>query len=290
LVSNNYRRKNKRIVYVRSNGKTAGGNEKRSNDKTAGENEKTSNGKTAGENEKTSARKIICYIVNISMLASIIMLFVTGLIKYPPIQGLLSIEVASIPYTAISTIHDLSGIAMLIFGFFHVIMHLKGMLKTTKSIFNKRSKSKIIVVLAALVLVAAVATSLTYVLKAAKNEDETNDVIIIDEIIEPEPIATVEIEEFISEFKDGVYIGVAGAHNGDITVEVAIASGKIAFIRVLEHSETAPALPEVFNSLSYAIIKNQSTNDVETVSEATYSSKGYLAAVEVALAQARNID
>jgi uncharacterized protein with FMN-binding domain len=95
------------------------------------------------------------------------------------------------------------------------------------------------------------------------------------------------LQESVTGYKDGVYVGVAGAHNGDITVEVTITSGKIAFVRVLDHSETAPALPEVFNSLPYGIIKNQSTNDVDVISGATQASDGYLAAVEDALSKAK---
>jgi len=121
-----------------------------------------------------SKKKVVNYIINISMLVSIILLFFTGLIKYPPIQALLGIEVASIPYTAISTVHDLSGISMLVLGFFHVLMHIKGMLKTTKSIFKRKSKSKIVISLVSIALVAALATSLIYVL-SAPSSDEQND-------------------------------------------------------------------------------------------------------------------
>lgn len=97
-------------------------------------------------------------------------------------------------------------------------------------------------------------------------------------------IKTAMQEESI--YKDGVYIGSADAHNGDITIEVTIEKGEIAFIRVLEHSETAPNLPEIFNSLPFNILKNQSTEDVDTISGATEASDGYLGAVEDALEQA----
>jgi len=126
------------------------------------------------KDKPVSKKKVVNYIINISMLVSIILLFFTGLIKYPPIQALLGIEVASIPYTAISTVHDLSGISMLVLGFFHILMHIKGMLKTTKSIFKRKSKSKIVISLVSIALVAALATSLIYVL-GAPSPDEQND-------------------------------------------------------------------------------------------------------------------
>lgn len=87
-------------------------------------------------------------------------------------------------------------------------------------------------------------------------------------------------------YNDGVYTGVADAHNGDITAEVTIYDGRILYVEVVVQKETAPYLEEVFKSIPFNILKNQTTADIDTVSGATQSSEGLLAAVDNALSQA----
>jgi uncharacterized protein with FMN-binding domain len=94
------------------------------------------------------------------------------------------------------------------------------------------------------------------------------------------------MQEPASAYNDGIYTGLGNAHNGTITVEVTITDGKISNIVVSEHIETTPDLAEVFNSLPYNIIKNQSIEDVDIISGATEASNGYLAAVQDALLKA----
>ena len=123
-----------------------------------------------------SKRRIINYIIDITLLLTIIILFFTGLIKYPPIQKLLSIDIASIPYTAISTLHDLSGISLLVLGLLHIFMHQKVLWKTTKSIIKDKKKStKIIVALVGMILITILLISIIYISKESKNEDYVID-------------------------------------------------------------------------------------------------------------------
>jgi uncharacterized protein with FMN-binding domain len=85
-------------------------------------------------------------------------------------------------------------------------------------------------------------------------------------------------------YKDGTYAGTGVGYVGDITVEVTIKSGKIAKIEVTKHNEDQPYMSDAMKLIKN-IIKVQSTN-VDTVSGATYSSKGIIAAVKDALKKA----
>lgn len=83
---------------------------------------------------KGKKRKTVNYFVDLILFLAIILLCVTGIIKYPPIQSVLSINIIDIPYAAISVIHDISGLVMLFFGTIHIILHFEWMWKTTKTI------------------------------------------------------------------------------------------------------------------------------------------------------------
>ena len=88
-------------------------------------------------------------------------------------------------------------------------------------------------------------------------------------------------------FKDGVYTGTEAGHNGDITVEVTVYEGKIIYIDVIEHSETAPLLDDVFKLIPIEVMREQSMADIDIVAGATESSNGYIAAVTTALEHAK---
>lgn len=88
-------------------------------------------------------------------------------------------------------------------------------------------------------------------------------------------------------YNDGVYTGVGEAHNGEIILEVTIVEGRILFIEVIDHKETAPALSEVFTDIPKAILKSQTTSDVDAVSGASEASQGYISAVNEALIKAK---
>ena len=80
---------------------------------------------------------------------------------------------------------------------------------------------------------------------------------------------------------DGVYHGHAAGYGGDIKVTVTVRQGRVAQITVDEHNET----PEYFvkmGPLLDRIVKNNSS-DVDTITGATDTSHGILAAVENAL-------
>ena len=80
------------------------------------------------------------------------------------------------------------------------------------------------------------------------------------------------------------YIGVGKGFGGDVKVKVTMDGDKIAKIEVLEHGETAGISDPAFDKLPQAIIDANST-EVDAISNATFTSKGLIEAVNNALAQ-----
>ena len=89
----------------------------------------------------------------------------------------------------------------------------------------------------------------------------------------------------LSNVKDGVYTGSAQGFKSTITVQVTIAGGKITDIQILSAGDDAQYFNRARAVIS-AVLTQQSTS-VDTVSGATYSSKGILMAIKNALAQAK---
>lgn len=87
-----------------------------------------------------------------------------------------------------------------------------------------------------------------------------------------------------AELAPNEYIGEANGFGGPIKVKVTMDGDKIAKIDVLSHSETAGIGTPAFDRIPDAIIAAQST-EVDVLSNATFSSKGIMAAVEDALSK-----
>ena len=86
-------------------------------------------------------------------------------------------------------------------------------------------------------------------------------------------------------YKDGTYIGSGQGFGGTTKVSITIADGKITDIKTLSNEDTPDYYERAFGNISKGIVSRQST-DVDTVSGATYSSKGIISAVKDALGQA----
>jgi len=87
-------------------------------------------------------------------------------------------------------------------------------------------------------------------------------------------------------YKDGTYTGSGqGFHGGITKVSVTIADGKITKIEILSNGDTPQYFERVSGTITKEILSKQSTS-VDTVSGATYSSKGIISAVKDALSQA----
>ena len=95
---------------------------------------------------------------------------------------------------------------------------------------------------------------------------------------------TVSKIEEPAAYRDGTYYGTGTGFGGTMKVCVVVSGGKIASIDIVENSDT-PSYLSSASSLISTIISTQSTN-VDTVSGATYSSRGIIEAVRSALSQA----
>lgn len=88
-------------------------------------------------------------------------------------------------------------------------------------------------------------------------------------------------------YKDGSYTGEGQGKSGPVKVQVTVKAGKIASVRVLEQKETPMIFKGAEAGVIPAIVKANGTKGVATVSGATLSSKGIIAATNAALAKAK---
>ena len=84
--------------------------------------------------------------------------------------------------------------------------------------------------------------------------------------------------------KDGVYTGTGQGFNGPISVRVTVSGGNIVNVEILSYSDDAPYFNRAKAVISKMIGKQESS--VDTVSGATYSSRGIIDAVRDALSKA----
>lgn len=85
-------------------------------------------------------------------------------------------------------------------------------------------------------------------------------------------------------YKDGIYYGTGAGFEGNVKVKVVVSDGRITDIQVTESVDGEEYI-RAASALLADIIKAQSVN-VDTVSGATYSSRGLIAAVKDALRDA----
>ena len=86
-------------------------------------------------------------------------------------------------------------------------------------------------------------------------------------------------------YKDGTYTGTGKGYNGTITLTAKIKKGVIKSLEV-EHTDTPMFFNKAWDVLENEIIQNQSVDGIDTVSGATYSSKGIINAMKDILKQA----
>ncbi len=90
-----------------------------------------------------------------------------------------------------------------------------------------------------------------------------------------------------SVYQDGTYEGTGNGYGGPINVSVTIEGDTITAFEVLSHDGEDPAYYALAESLTATVLQEQST-DIDTVSGATFSSKGILEALNNALDKAVN--
>lgn len=99
---------------------------------------------------------------------------------------------------------------------------------------------------------------------------------------DPAPAAAAEEERAEGHFEDGVFEGTAGGYGGPVTVRVTVEGGSITSVEILDSSKETAS----FFSRALAVIEDvlrKQTWEVDTVSGATYSSRGILGAIQNAL-------
>ena len=97
-------------------------------------------------------------------------------------------------------------------------------------------------------------------------------------------LADIAAVQDASAYKDGTYYGTGKGFAGTMKVKVDISGGKIASISIVS-TKDGDSYVKIASSLLDTIVEKQSTN-VDTVSGATFSSRGIIAAVRSALSQA----
>ena len=97
-------------------------------------------------------------------------------------------------------------------------------------------------------------------------------------------LAEIAAVQDASAYKDGTYYGTGKGFAGTMKVKVDISGGKIASISIVS-TKVGDSYVKIASSLLDTIVEKQSTN-VDTVSGATFSSRGIIAAVRSALSQA----
>ena len=97
-------------------------------------------------------------------------------------------------------------------------------------------------------------------------------------------LAGIAAVQDASAYKDGTYYGTGKGFAGTMKVKVDISGGKIASISIVS-TKDGDSYVKSASSLLDTIVEKQSTN-VDTVSGATFSSRGIIAAVRSALSQA----
>ena len=88
-------------------------------------------------------------------------------------------------------------------------------------------------------------------------------------------------------YKDGIYYGTGEGYMGDITVAVVIQNKTVTSILVTETDGDGEEFVKKAKAVADQIVKKQSTRKIDTVSGATYSSKGILEAIKDALNHAK---
>ena len=89
-------------------------------------------------------------------------------------------------------------------------------------------------------------------------------------------------------YKEGIYYGTAEGYSGDVSVAVVIQEKTIKAILITESSDDEAFFNRAMDVVK-KVIQIQKTDDVDTVSGATYSSKGLLNAIKNALKQAEKV-
>jgi len=91
------------------------------------------------EEKETMKRGYRNYIVDIGLLINTLLCFATGVVKWPGLTSALGLSYQDLPMTAITSIHDVSGMLIGVFACIHIILHWRWILTMTGNIVKQRS-------------------------------------------------------------------------------------------------------------------------------------------------------
>lgn len=133
----------------------------------------------------------------------------------------------------------------------------------------------------------SISTSTIISINNDTNSTTENEIATLDEVTDNQSSETLSeaVEELGSGYKDGVYTGTGTGFRGRITVEVTVANGDIKSIEVIESRDDRKWYNRAVKVIS-DIITSQTT-DVDTISGATFSSRGIIEATADALQTAK---
>lgn len=103
----------------------------------------------------------------------------------------------------------------------------------------------------------------------------------------PRPTSAPGEEPQESPYNDGTYEASAVGFNGNMTIAVTIHNGIITQIEVKKYVDDDEFFWDAYDGVCPQILDSQSADGIDTVSGATYSSKGIINAVIKALQQAK---
>ena len=103
----------------------------------------------------------------------------------------------------------------------------------------------------------------------------------------PEPTVTPEPTTAPGAgYKDGTYTGTGNGFNGKVTVIITVSGGNIVSA-TYSGSDDEPEFSSAWNGIYNQIMGKQSADGIDTVTDATYSSKGLIQAFQSAISQAK---
>ena len=122
--------------------------------------------------------------------------------------------------------------------------------------------------------------------EAAQAKEQYQSLVDKLDTVKAEKAGETETQDESEEgYPDGNFVGEGTGFGGPIQVEVTIQGGAIQKIEVLSAEKEDSAYLEMAKEVTQRVVKAQSTQ-VDTVSGATFSSKGILEAVGQALEKA----
>lgn len=132
------------------------------------------------------------------------------------------------------------------------------------------------------------AVSLVCTYNAVVNDRKEQETAARQKLAEQQAQAAEENAAPASPYADGTYTGEAQGYGGSVKMEVTIEHGQITDCTVLSAEKEDTAYFDAAQGVIDEVLDEQ-TAEVDTVSGATFSSRGILGAVEDALEQAKAV-